>query len=509
MIDWMKKIFEFADTPQDPVDPALRLMLQDSLVECERFYRAAAHLCTSECLYRVAGSPQKFLPMMIDLHRGLIIKILIEIGQRDRQWNPAERVVAKMTLRHAWGVEVTDETLAATLQNATAHVERLTWHSLAAPFIEMPPLQEQLPQLAVLAMRIANLIAKADGYVQPSEVAALRHIDEALQSAFTLRQESGDTTANHHADARAVSREAFAQQPPTESPSNSNGTEQPLTPEERQEIFASAMDDLDRLVGLEPIKRDIRQLVDFIRIQDQRRLHDLATAQVSLHTVFVGNPGTGKTTVARILGRIFCGLNLLHKGHTVEVDRSGLVAEFAGQTGPRTNKQIDHALDGVLFVDEAYSLVSANGQDAYGMEAVQVLLKRIEDDRQRLIVVLAGYPTPMRELLQANPGLSSRFQRTFTFPDYSATELLQIVRRMCKQNHYRLTGPAKQKLLDAFRLAIVQKDQHFGNGRLARNVFEKAIRRQASRLMNVAPITRRLLATLEPADIDFANVPGQ
>ena len=143
------------------------------------------------------------------------------------------------------------------------------------------------------------------------------------------------------------------------------------------------------------------------------------------------------------------------------------------------------------------------------MEAVQVLLKRIEDDRQRLIVVLAGYPTPMRELLQANPGLSSRFQRTFTFPDYSATDLLQIVRRMCKQNHYRLTEPAKQKLLDAFRLAILQKDQHFGNGRLARNVFEKAIRRQASRLVNVAPITRRLLATLEPADVEFANVPGQ
>ena len=159
---------------------------------------------------------------------------------------------------------------------------------------------------------------------------------------------------------------------------------------------------------------------------------------MSLHMVFTGNPGTGKTTVARIIGKIFAAMGVLKKGHLIETDRSGLVAGYAGQTGPKTNAKIDEALDGVLFIDEAYSLVAEEGQDAYGMEAVQAVLKRAEDDRDRLVVIMAGYTEEMNTLLDSNPGLSSRFNRVLQFEDYSPVELARIYAWLCEKNHYKL-----------------------------------------------------------------------
>ncbi|MEM7478252.1 MAG: AAA family ATPase, partial [Planctomycetota bacterium] len=218
------------------------------------------------------------------------------------------------------------------------------------------------------------------------------------------------------------------------------------------------------------------------------------------------NPGTGKTTVARIISRLLCGLKILETGHTVETDRSGLVAQFAGQTGPRTNERVDEALGGVLFVDEAYSLVSERGEDAYGVEAVQTLLKRMEDDRDRFVVVIAGYPRPMREMLKTNPGLNSRFQRTYRFPDYTAKELLKIFYVFCKKYHYRLPNETRIKLLKGFGKLVKSKDETFGNGRLARNLFEDAIRRMSTRIIGQTPLTRDLLTKIEPEDIEFASV---
>jgi SpoVK/Ycf46/Vps4 family AAA+-type ATPase len=208
------------------------------------------------------------------------------------------------------------------------------------------------------------------------------------------------------------------------------------------------------------------------------------------------------------VGRIFGAMGILARGYLIETDRSGLVAEYAGQTAPKTHKRIDEARDGGLFIDEAYSLVAEKGDDPYGAEAVQALLKRMEDDRDRLVVILAGYPRPMEQLLRSNPGLSSRFSRTFDFPDYSARELGQIFQTMCDRDRYQLPSGTRARLLLGFQYMLARRDEHFGNGRFARNVFERSIRRLANRLAGVSPLTRELLTTLRPEDIVMESIPS-
>jgi SpoVK/Ycf46/Vps4 family AAA+-type ATPase len=225
--------------------------------------------------------------------------------------------------------------------------------------------------------------------------------------------------------------------------------------------------------------------------------------------VFNGNPGTGKTTVARIMGKIYGAMGILEKGHLVETDRSGLVAEYAGQTGPKTNKKVDEALDGVLFIDEAYSLTDSEGQDTFGREAVQALLKRMEDDRKRIVVILAGYPVPMDKLLKSNPGLSSRFNTKLTFEDYTPSELGRIFQLMCNKNLYEVPGETQVKLLLGFKHLFDRRDEHFGNGRMVRNTFERAIRQLANRIAGIAPLTKELLTQLKSEDIKFKDVPDK
>ena len=567
MIDWIKKLFDASHPIHNPMAPKLRAVLSESLEDMEKLYRAAAHQVAAESPNSMRCQPLEYVQQLKDLQRGLVTKILVEIAQCDRRWNAAELAAAKMVLRHAWGSEVSDDKLSTAVQNVTAHADVLKWEELVTPFRAIDCLDQHTPQLLALAHRIAHVIAKADGMIMPAEFAALNRVKDeleaALQSGLKKRapiQTAPSKPALNDSSSRSRQQAAPADHPnktanrirptsargtsdrssnpetytslkpgktsrrnqPTQGPAETNASKsagksqektqgdsanevEPPSPQEREETLQAAMSELENLIGLDPVKKDIRELVAFIQIQEQRKALQMATAQVSLHTVFEGNPGTGKTTVARILGKIFCGLGLLEKGHSVETDRSGLVAEYAGQTGPKTQARIDEAMDGVLFIDEAYSLVSSSGiggDDAFGVEAIQALLKRMEDDRDRLIVVMAGYPEPMKQLLQSNPGLSSRFQRTFGFPDYNADELVQIFVGMCETSSYQLTSDAKQKLYNEFQSVIDHKDEHFGNGRLARNVFELAIRRQASRLASVAPITRELLMTLESEDIE-------
>jgi len=262
-----------------------------------------------------------------------------------------------------------------------------------------------------------------------------------------------------------------------------------------------SLSELQSLIGLLSVKKEIETLANFIKIQQERRKKGLKSSQPSYHCVFTGNSGTGKTTVARIIAKIYKELGILKEGNLVETDRSGLVAEYVGQTAVKTNKIIDTALDGVLFIDEAYSLVSKSEND-YGKEAIATLLKRMEDDRDRLVVILAGYSLEMQQFIDSNPGLQSRFNRYIEFPDYSDEELYQIFELNLKQFDYTIAKDAIVPLQEYLAKTVAHKDKNFGNARFVRNLFEKTIERQANRLSKEVNLTNEKLS-----EICFIDIP--
>ncbi len=258
--------------------------------------------------------------------------------------------------------------------------------------------------------------------------------------------------------------------------------------------------ELDQLIGMRSVKAEVRKMAEFCQIAKEREKAGMKNAKISYHCIFTGNPGTGKTTVARIMAKVFKALGILEKGHLVETDRSGLVAKYVGQTAAKTNEVIDSALGGVLFIDEAYTLVAGGTQD-YGHEAIATLLKRMEDDRDRLIVIVAGYPDEMKKFINANPGLESRFTRSIHFPDYTTAELAAMFRMYAKRNHYVLSPEMDKNLTAGMAYLTRKRDRNFGNGRYVRNLFEKAVEHQAGRLANLPGRTPEMLKTLELADI--------
>lgn len=262
----------------------------------------------------------------------------------------------------------------------------------------------------------------------------------------------------------------------------------------------NAIKELNALIGLDGVKDEIAKLQNFIKIQLIRKSKGLNTSPISYHCVFTGNPGTGKTTVARIVAEIYRDMGILSEGHLVETDRSGLVAEYIGQTAVKTNKVIDSALDGVLFIDEAYTLAPTAPND-FGHEAIATLLKRMEDERDRLIVILAGYGNEMQTFIDANPGLQSRFNRYIHFDDYSANDLLAIFELNLKKHQYKITDSAKATLKTYLENAIANKDKNFGNGRFVRNIFEKTLQNQATRLSEKGNFSKDALQLIIDEDI--------
>ena len=267
-------------------------------------------------------------------------------------------------------------------------------------------------------------------------------------------------------------------------------------------------EELEDLIGLDNVKQEVKSLANFVKLQKQRQEKGMKTPKMSYHLVFTGSPGTGKTTVARIVARIYKDLGILKKGHTVETDRSGLVAEYVGQTAVKTNAIVDSALNGVLFIDEAYALVPESSGSDYGQEAISTLLKRMEDDRDKLVVIIAGYTNEMKRFIDSNPGLQSRFNRYINFPDYSAKELVRIFHMYMKKNQYTISDEADEMLKEQLDYAVEHKDRNFGNARYVRNVFEKAIQMQANRLEGRTNLSDRQLTEITASDIEkaFAQV---
>jgi Cdc6-like AAA superfamily ATPase len=330
------------------------------------------------------------------------------------------------------------------------------------------------------AMDVAHAVCALDALPSRDELAAL---DRFRTMIIRTREQAGvgrpRPTAGQAVDAAAAA----------------TAPEQPLPP---ARPLDEVMRELDALIGLEPVKAEVKLVADLIQIQKLRAERDLPVVETSRHLVFTGNPGTGKTTVARLLAEIYRSLGVVERGHLVETDRSGLVAGYVGQTAIQVRAVFEEALGGVLLIDEAYALARGGERD-FGIEAIDTLVKLIEDHRDDIAVIAAGYPDEMRVFIDSNPGLRSRFPKTIHFPDYSTAELLAIFEAHAERSRYVLTPAAREALADHFDAQV--RDKGFGNGRVARNLFESAIARQASRLVMVDGPTDEQLCTLERADV--------
>lgn len=483
-----------------------------AMQECRNLYVQCGMRISDQYPHLIPEHETDFVAMMDDLHKGLLIKLFVSVSDSDLKLTQEEQWLANLLVHHVWRQSLKNASMNSVISKVRQEATSLRWYSLIRPFDEIAPLREHIAELETLIFRIANLIAKADGEANQSEleiiekfqrrISGLLHgVGETKRKPEKPRLPASGTVV----EAMVVEREKLqaacnlADETPLDMPDEKSPDEPPL---------AEALGELEKLIGLDAVKTEVKTLINFLDLQNKRKEMGLPSTALSLHLVFKGNPGTGKTTIARILGQVYKTLNILEKGHIVETDRGGLVAEFAGQTAPKANEKINEAMDGILFIDEAYSLVAEKGDDPFGAEALQTLLKRMEDDRERLIVILAGYPDDMDRLLKSNPGLSSRFNQILDFEDYKPGDLGRIFGSLCAHNHYEFNHEVQARLLTGLNWLYQHRDQHFGNGRTVRNLFENSIRHLANRVARQPDITKESLVTFLPEDVEFAEVPS-
>jgi stage V sporulation protein K len=325
---------------------------------------------------------------------------------------------------------------------------------------------ESFAKAGNIIYRFASIIAKADNVIGDDEKQALKEI---LNRTTNI----GPSSAT-----------------------NSN-----VKPIPDGDTLETVMQELDALIGLDEVKKGIHDLINFLKISKIRADKELPQMSISLHSVFLGPPGTGKTTIARLLGRIFKHLNYLSKGQLVETDRAGMVAGYVGQTAIKVDQLITESKGGVLFVDEAYSLTPLDGGRDFGSEAVDALIKRMEDHRDDLVVIVAGYTEPMKIFIESNPGLRSRFNRYYKFDHFYPLQLNEIFQSFCRKYNFVTAQDASEKLLVTFELLYEKRDEGFGNAREVRNLFEICLQNQANRIIGLNDIDEEILQTFTEADI--------
>jgi AAA lid domain/ATPase family associated with various cellular activities (AAA) len=343
------------------------------------------------------------------------------------------------------------------------------------------------------AAQIGHAIASLDLLPSRTELDAVERFRAMVQRALEAARADAGQAGHAGRPAAPGPTVTAAAGGPTTDPGAALPPARPL-----EELLA----ELDALIGLHEVKHEVHLVANLLRVQQIRRERDLPVLEASRHLIFTGKPGTGKTTVARLLAQIFRTLGVVQRGHLVETDRSELVAGFVGQTAGRVVAAFDRADEGVLLIDEAYSL-TRGGADDFGREAIDMIVKLVEDRRERLVVILAGYPEEMAALVDANPGMRSRFPRTIHFPDYNDEELLAIFEAIGGEGRYQLDAGGRRAVLDWF--AAQPRDAAFGNGRLARNLFEAAVANQATRLVAGDQPSDEELTTLTAADIPVAE----
>ena len=328
----------------------------------------------------------------------------------------------------------------------------------------------------------------------PAETSFIQEMGKLLSAVLNSDDPLG-FTALRGPDKRAGSSAAAQNNTAAAAPAEAAAQEQP--PEDLDKL----LEELDSLVGLTQIKKDVRSLINLIKVRKLRQAEELKVPELSLHMVFTGNPGTGKTTVARLLARLYRSIGVLEKGSLLEVDRAGLVAGYVGQTALKTLEAVKKARGGILFVDEAYSLVPDGSGNDFGQEAISTILKAMEDMREDLVVIVAGYPEPMERFISSNPGLESRFGKYFHFEDYNGAELMDIFRLQCRKNQYVPDEETEQFCIEMFNELDENRDDNFGNARDVRNIFERAVANQANRLAAMENPTREDLMKLTKEDV--------
>ena len=304
--------------------------------------------------------------------------------------------------------------------------------------------------------------------------------------ARSSEQNSGSNAGTQEIETEVVTQTEFAVQTAPE-------------PEEPKEPEKSGMEELNELIGLTKVKHDVEELVGLAKVRKMREEKGMKAVPVSLHLVFSGNPGTGKTTVARILAKLYKEIGILSTGQLVETDRSGLVAGYVGQTAIKTQKKIQEAMGGVLFIDEAYTL-NQEGEN-FGQEAIDTILKAMEDHRDKFVVIVAGYTDLMKAFIESNPGLKSRFNKFFEFPDYTVDELQAIFMMQCKRYQYKMTEEAEAAVKEEIKRLEAAKGENFANAREVRNLFEKIITNQAARVADIENVDEEMLTTLTIDDL--------
>jgi SpoVK/Ycf46/Vps4 family AAA+-type ATPase len=335
-------------------------------------------------------------------------------------------------------------------------------------------------RIAAAYYAYAQIVMKAGGSVTKAQAKRLMKVRALIYGEVPAQEEEAKKTAGVAAAAASKAEEAG----------------------EPEESLDEVMEKINTLIGMAKVKEQIGNFINLIKVRRERELRKLPVSELSLHAVFYGPPGTGKTTIARYLGKVYRCLGLLKKGHLVETDRADLVAGYVGQTAIRTDEVFQSALDGVLFIDEAYTLTMAkdSGRD-FGQEAVGTLLKRMEDHRDRIAVIVAGYPDEMKEFIDSNPGLRTRYNRFFYFEHYSPQELMQIFDVFMENARYTITAGGRKALLAYITHFFERRDKSFGNGRFVRNLFERIVEKQANRIAETFPLTDEILLTLTGWDI--------